>query len=174
MKILQDKELQLRPLHPGDLDFLVRMESDPEHWRFGDLDDPFDEDTLRNYLWHADKTLAEAGQFRWVLTVGEVRAGLFDVFDYHPIARRAALGLILAPEFRGKTYAKKALTLLIDFLFEAYPLHQLYAMVAVDNGPSQGLFQALGFKRTGVLEDWCVREDGWVDQWHYQLKRQDR
>lgn len=174
MKILQDKELQLRPLHPGDLDFLRCIENDPEHWRYSDLDSPFDEDTLRNYLWHANKPLEEAGQYRWILTVNEQSAGLFDVYDYHSIARRAALGLILAPEFRGRGYGYRGLNMLLDYLFAHYPLHQLYATVAVDNRASQQLFQALGFKRTALLEDWCPRGNDWVDQWHFQLKRSDR
>ena len=60
------------------------------------------------------------------------------------------------------------LTQLCDYASTTLGMHQLAAVVAVDNAPSIALFKSCGFKSTGRLRSWIRRGRTYADALIFQ------
>ena len=80
--------------------------------------------------------------------------GSVDLYDFDPRDGHALLGIFIASEFRGKGYASEAINLINEYARLTLGLHQLAALVSVDNAPSIALFKSCGFKSKGCLKSW--------------------
>ncbi len=61
--------VELRALEPEDLDFLYRLENDPEVWKYSENQRPLSKNRLKKYLDHAHLDPFKIGQLRLVVTV---------------------------------------------------------------------------------------------------------
>ena len=91
-----------------------------------------------------------------------------DLFDFDPTNRRAGMGIILLPKFRGTGYARKAVQLMVDYCFVHLKLSQLYAEVPDQNEESSKLFKASGFVKTGTKLQWLSNGNSFTDVHFYQ------
>ena len=95
--------------------------------------------------------------------------GLIDLFDFHPLHKRAGIGLLVQREYRQKGVASEALKLLISYAFHYLNLHQLYANITLDNEISIALFERFDFERVGLKKDWIFSKQKYKDEALYQL-----
>ncbi len=56
--------VELRALEPEDLDFLFRLENDPEIWKYSENQRPLSKNRLKKYLDHAHLDPFKIGQLR--------------------------------------------------------------------------------------------------------------
>jgi diamine N-acetyltransferase len=121
----------LRALEPDDLEFLFRLENDPELWAVSDvLPAPISRHALREYLRHAAASLSEAGQMRLIISLEDgLPVGTLDLFDYSALHQRAGVGITVLQSARRQGYAQQALGQLIAYARHALHLHQLYCTV---------------------------------------------
>ena len=160
-----DKTCSLRLLEPSDLDFLERIENDTRLWKYSNTTKPFSNEVLKIYIQNAKQDIVDAGQQRFVIVDSDSnKLGLIDLFDYEPKHARAALGVVIIEEFRGKGYAKEGLRLLEENVIQKLNLHQLYAGVSIENNPSRALFKAAGYIETAVKKDWSYYENQFHDE----------
>jgi len=163
----------LRALEPEDLEFLFRLENDPELWAVSDvLPAPVSRHALREYLRHAAASLAEVGQMRLIISSEEkTPVGTLDLFDYSALHQRAGVGITVLAGARRRGYAQAALTQLISYARQALQLHQLYCTVAADNRASISLFKKAGFRQVGVRHSWLRinTPPGWKNAVEMQL-----
>jgi len=163
----------LRALEPDDLEFLFRLENDPELWAVSDvLPAPISRHALREYLRHAAASLSEAGQMRLIISLeDDLPVGTLDLFDYSALHQRAGVGITVLQSARRQGYAQHALGQLIDYAQHALHLHQLYCTVAADNRASISLFKKAGFRQIGVRHDWLRTNTplGWKNAAEMQL-----
>ena len=161
-----DKTCSLRLLEPSDLDFLERIENDTRLWKYSNTTKPFSNEVLKIYIQNAKQDIVDAGQQRFVIVDSDSnKLGLIDLFDYEPKHARAAVGVVIIEEFRGKGYAKEGLRLLEENVIQKLNLHQLYAGVSIENNPSRALFKAAGYIETAVKKDWSYYEN----QFHNEI-----
>lgn len=80
--------------------------------------------------------------------------GIIDLTQVDGRARRAAVGIYIFENFRRQGYAAAAVELMCAYAADTLDLHQLWAMVAVDNRPSVALFDKCAFKSAGRLRSW--------------------
>ena len=160
-----DKTCSLRLLEPSDLDFLERIENDTRLWKYSNTTKPFSNEVLKIYIQNAKQDIVVAGQQRFVIVDSDSnKLGLIDLFDYEPKHARAAVGVVIIEEFRGKGYAKEGLRLLEENVIQKLNLHQLYAGVSIENNPSRALFKAAGYIETAVKKDWSYYENQFHDE----------
>ena len=108
-----DKTCNLRLLEPSDLEFLERIENDTRLWKYSNTTKPFSNEVLKIYIQNAKQDIVDAGQQRFVIVDSDSnKLGLIDLFDYEPKHARAAVGVVIIEEYRGKGYAKEGLRLL--------------------------------------------------------------
>lgn len=95
-------------------------------------------------------------------------AGLIDIFDFDPLNRRAAIGILVEESNRQKGFASQALELVEDYGRKILNLHQLYCSIGVDNESSLRFFLKAGFEICGKKRNWIWRHEKWLDEYFLQ------
>ena len=95
--------------------------------------------------------------------------GCVELYNYDPINRRAAVGLVVSNEYRRQGYGTAMIQALTQFCLDSTSLHQVYADIAATNTPSIHIFQRAGYQHCAILRDWVVRSNHFIDTYRYQL-----
>lgn len=158
----------LRALEIEDLPYLYQWENDALAWGDSGTHNPLSQKLLREYIENASGDLYVDGQLRLIIKCDGQTAGAIDLFDLDPRSRKAAIGMYIAPECRGKGVGHAAVRLLEKYAFDFLHLHQLYAIIATDNHPCRAIYTSAGFIPSATLKDWVIRKDGYTDAIVYQ------
>lgn len=169
--MLQSDLCILRAVDPEDMDFIYRLENNPDLWEVGNTWAPFSKFTIREYLENAHRDIYEVKQLRLAIcNLQEEIVGVVDLYDFDPYHKRAGVGIVIHHDtYRKKGYATQGLQLMIDYAFKHLRLHQLYAGVSEDNIASRKLFEKLRFRESGIKKDWIATEKSYKNEITYQL-----
>lgn len=154
----------LRAMEPEDLDTLYRIENDFDLWGVGATNVPYSRFALHEYMANATGDIYTDRQVRMVITNMEGETvGLLDLMNFNPQHQRAEVGIVIQKHFRARGYGRAAMRRLIVYSHSVLHIHQLYAMISVDNVPCVKLFEYLGFQRDSVLKEWLFDGDRYHD-----------
>ena len=151
--------ISLRKIEPTDLPFLYQWENDASSWADGANHNPLSQQDLRDYIASTTGDIYKDGQLRLIIENGGVTMGCIDLFDFDPRNRRAAIGMYIVPEFRGKGVGKAAVEALENYAFGLLDLRVLYAVIATNNEPCSRLYQSLNYQPSSVLPNWTLESD---------------
>ena len=183
--------LRLRKIEPSDLPFLYQWENDASSWADGANHNPLSQQDLRDYIASTSGDIYKDGQLRLVIEesfspqdrlTGEagltaqrsnsaavlqqrgLTIGCIDLFDFDPRNRRAAIGMYIAPEYRGKGVGHEALKQLEAYAFDFLRLRCLYAVIATNNIPCSVLYEHAGYQPSSPLPAWTLESDAviWI------------
>ena len=176
--------LRLRKIEPSDLPFLYQWENDAASWADGANHNPLSQQDLRDYIASTSGDIYKDGQLRLVIqSVSEavcqqrglsaqrsvspqdgLTIGCIDLFDFDPRNRRAAIGMYIAPEYRGKGVGHEALKQLEAYAFDFLRLRCLYAVIATNNIPCSALYEHAGYQPSSPLPAWTLESDAviWI------------
>ena len=85
--------------------------------------------------------------------------GCIDLFDFDARNRKAAIGMYIAPEARGKGVGKQAVQLLLDYAFDFLHLRMVYAIISVHNTACSHIYEQMGFCPSSPLANWTLEGD---------------
>ena len=173
--------IQLRKIEPQDLPFLYRWENDAAAWADGANHNPLSQQDLRAYIESTTGDIYRDGQLRLIIEqmgndksqmgndksqmgndksqMGNVSLGCIDLFDFDPRNRRAAIGMYIAPEFRGKGVGHEAVKALEKYAFEFLNMRVLYAIIAKSNTACTALYKNEGYRPSALLTQWTLESD---------------
>lgn len=156
--------IKLRKIEPSDLPFLYQWENDASVWADGNNHNPLSQQDLRDYIASTTGDIYRDGQLRLMVEELSETLGCIDLFDFDPRNGRAALGMYIAPEARGKGVGKQALEVLEQYAFGHLHLRVLYAVIATSNIACSGLYEKAGYKAFGPLPNWTLESDAriWI------------
>lgn len=162
--------LRLRKIEPSDLPFLYQWENDASAWADGANHNPLSQQDLRAYIESTTGDIYRDGQLRLIiedlstLNFQPSTLGCIDLFDFDPRNRRAAIGMYIAPEHRGKGVGKEALRLLEQYAFGHLNLRVLYAVIATNNTACTTLYRNAGYTGSSLLSHWTLEDDAviWI------------
>ena len=162
----------LRIAEPHDAELIYRWENDMDVWRDSETRVPFSRLQSEEFLLN-NNDLMSMKQLRLMIedTQNGNQVGCIDIYDYDEFNSRAGFGILIDEKYRGKDYAKNAISLLLKYCFNTLLLNQIYALVLETNVNSIKLFESLGFVRCGVKKQCYKTADGFVDQIEYQYIR---
>ena len=104
---------RLRALEPDDLDTMYRWENDTNIWRVSGTTAPFSRHSLMRLIDEQRFDIYATRQQRLVIettdTPQPAMAGAVDLFEFDPQNLRAGVGIMTAPEMRGRGYGADAL-----------------------------------------------------------------
>lgn len=161
---MDDRRLRMRALEPEDLDFLYSIENDSDQWISGCATMPFSRFALNNYILGSTCDIYADKQMRLLMEDGDGHpVGLVDLFNFEPKHLRAEVGIVVASASRHLGYGHDALVALADYCRHTLHLHQLYAVVDVENKYSRRLFEGAGFVASTALKDWIYKDNRYVD-----------
>ena len=90
-----------------------------------------------------------------------------------PTASNWALGIGLAPEFRGRGYGSEAQRLLVLYLFAHTQVNRIEATTEITNVAEQRALKKAGFTREGILRGTTFRQGRWHDQVLFSVLRDE-
>ena len=161
----------LRPLRPDDAPaFAGAFADDPQLGPFVGFEEDPDEDWFL-----ASLDGEERSGFQLAVTAGGSDTLLGIVIVHHVEAEqgRAEVGFWLAREARGAGVGRRAVTLLVDWLFAHPWLRRLELTTTPDNAAALALAERLGFTREGVLRQRVVERGQAVDIVWFGLLREE-
>ncbi|TDD49155.1 N-acetyltransferase [Nonomuraea terrae] len=165
--------IRLRPVSEKDLSLLHRLTSDPEgggefEW-YG-----FQNPHAMRKRWAEDGLLGDDHSML-IIADGDDPVGF--VSFRKRVANRAShyweMGLIVAPEQRGKGHGTQAQRLLARYLFEHSTANRVEASTEITNVAEQRALEKAGFTREGVLRGAGFRAGEWRDGVLYSMLRSD-
>ena len=167
--------IRLRKLEPYDLPFLYQWENDSSAWADSDTHNPLSRQDLRAYIESTTGDIYKDGQLRLMIcedtpsTDGtqpqvSMTLGCIDLFDFDARNGKAAIGIYVAPDARGRGVGREAVRKLLHYVFDFLHLRMVYAIVGTHNMPSMSVYQYLGFAPSAVLKAWTIEGDAIVWQ----------
>lgn len=168
-----DGQVTLRPVTEDDLPWLGRLRNDPtaagpHEWH--GWSDPGRE----RRRWAESGLLGDAGGTLIVLH-GTDRAGTVSWrrVQTGPTAFNWAIGIGLAPQFRGHGYGSAAQRMLVRYLFAHTQVNRIEATTEITNVAEQRALEKAGFTREGTLRGTTFRQGRWHDQVIYSVLRDE-
>lgn len=89
--------------------------------------------------------------------------GCVDLYNYDPLNRRAAVGIMVSTEYRRQGYALAMLHELSLLSVRTFHLHCLYADIAASNTASIALFHKAGYEECGHFREWLAVDGRYLD-----------
>ncbi len=168
-----DGQVSLRPVIEGDLSWLADLRNNPiatgpHEWH--GWSDPQGE----GRRW-AESGLLDDNSGTLIVLHGTDRVGTVSwrKIQTGPIASNWAIGIGLAPQFRGRGYGSEAHRLLVRYLFAHTQVNRIEATTEITNVAEQRALDKAGFTREGVLRGTTFRQGRWHDQVIYSVLRDE-
>lgn len=156
--------VSLRALEPEDLDILYKIENDYDLWSVGATNVPYSRYMLHDYIANATGDIYTDKQVRLMIDDADGGSvGILDLVNFNPQHSRAEIGIVIQKKYRDKGYARSALHTLLRYCKGVLHIHQLYAVVSIDNRESLRLFGKLGFEQNSRLKEWLFDGDNYHD-----------
>jgi ribosomal-protein-alanine N-acetyltransferase len=165
----------LRPVTEDDLALLARFANEPAfslpfEWA------GFGSSEASRRRWEQDGFLGADPRQLTVAGVGGSGLGWVTWRDPHLFGRAGwtwEIGILLAPEHRGRGVGTAAQRLLAEYLFETTLVHRLAANTEADNIAEHRSLERCGFRREGLLRQAGFRGGRWRDVVVYALLKGD-
>ena len=153
---LSDGRVRLRRWRETDVPALVEAARDPEIPRWTVVPSPYSETEARAFVTGQNERLSrgEAAPFAVVgAEVGDF-LGSIEVTLLDRRSGRGEIGYWVAAAARRQGVALRALGVISEWALGELGLERLELLVEPDNGPSQGVAEAAGYTREGVLRSY--------------------
>ena len=154
--------IKLRKIEPSDLPFLYQWENDATMWADSDTHNPLSRHDLHQYIENTTGDIYRDGQLRLIIEEAQLSTkvvGCIDLFDFDARNRKAAIGMYIAPEARGKGVGKQAVQQLLDYAFDFLHLRMVYAIISVHNIACSHIYEQMGFTPSSPLANWTLEGD---------------
>ena len=159
----------MRKIEPSDLPFLYQWENDATMWADSDTHNPLSRHDLHQYIENTTGDIYRDGQLRLIIEDSQLSTlnsqlstkivGCIDLFDFDARNRKAAIGMYISPEARGKGVGKQAVKLLLDYAFNFLHLRMVYAIISVNNVACSRLYEQMDFLPSSPLRSWTLEGD---------------
>jgi RimJ/RimL family protein N-acetyltransferase len=169
-----DGQVTLRPVSEGDLSWLTSLRDSPaatgSHEWHGWSDPQWE-----RRQWAESGFLGDNGG-TLIVRHGTDRVGSVSwrKVQTGPTAFNWAIGIGLAPEFRGCGYGSTAQRLVVRYLFAHTQVNRIEATTEITNVAEQRALEKAGFTREGILRGTTFRQGRWHDQVIYSVLRDEQ
>ena len=167
---LKSNIISLRAPEEGDVDRLFFWENDRSLLESLATAAPVSRYQVWEYIRNYNADPFASGELRLMIcdSAADNVVGYVDLFGFDAVNRRSGIGIYIDEDFRKRGYASEALRLIGQYAHETLGIHQLWAIIAVDNNTSIDLFTAAGFKPSGKLRSWIRRGMSYSDALVFQ------
>ena len=131
-------------------------------WADSDTHNPLSRHDLHQYIENTTGDIYRDGQLRLIIEESQLSTkvvGCIDLFDFDARNRKAAIGMYIAHEARGKGVGKQAVQLLLDYAFNFLHLRMVYAIISVHNIACSHIYEQMGFTPSSPLANWTLEGD---------------
>ena len=171
--VLRTPTLVLRPFRAEDAEAVQAYAGDIEVLRYM-LWGPNDEETTRWFLSNTIEKNSQEPRMQYDFAVCLAETGeLIGGCGIYPEEEKAHLGWVLNKRFWKRGYGTELAAELIRFGFEDLRLDHITATCDAENVGSYRVMERNGMKRTGYIEKCRETRNGWRDELHYAITREE-
>jgi UDP-4-amino-4,6-dideoxy-N-acetyl-beta-L-altrosamine N-acetyltransferase len=152
---------RIREVRDDDHAWLISLHNDPDVLRNLTHPNPI---TFDQHIAWWKSIKCNKSQCRFIFTVNDVNVGFVKIYDIDLHNQSCILGADIAKEHRGKGYAKRMWTLMLQYCFDILRLHRVSLTTAEYNLIAQGVYVGLGFREEGRLTRSLLRDGKFYDQ----------
>lgn len=163
--------VHLLPLNPENSELYRTARNDFSTWRWcrqNDLISP-----LQQQRWleaqDEDKTIA---MYEIVESGLEDVVGVCGFTDLDYFNQRAEFSLYIIPGHRRQNYGERGLRTLVEHGFKNFNLNMIWGETFEGN-PAAGIFEKIGFNRTGYRPDFYFKDGKFIDAYFYCILRDE-
>ncbi|QRK11568.1 GNAT family N-acetyltransferase [Archangium violaceum] len=165
-------DIRLVPALPEHVDVWKAMREEPVSRRMMPLEPATRESLLKRILEStSDLSDPKATSFRWMVELEGRIIGTVAARELSRFHGRVEIGYMLSSAYHGRGIGTRAVTWVLERLFEWPFLHRVWLTTAADNLASQGLARKLGFTLEGVMREHYLIEGQRKDQQVWGLLR---
>lgn len=169
MKDINTARCRLRAMEREDIDHIYLWENDPEIWRVGATTEPISRNRIEEWIRHQSYDIYATRQRRLIIEAEGKVVGSVDIFEFDPQHLRFGIGILIYDKTnRRNGYAREVIEAIKEYGLNTLNVKQIWAEVDDFNEASIALFEGCGFKRCGVLKDWCCIGGEFHDVYIYQ------
>ena len=143
---LQSQRLLFRDIAEDDTDFIVKLRSDPNVYRFFCFPHALTKEEHLN--WYLNRYVYDQNRFDWIaLSSAGTPVGIFGVSRENAGSEEAEVSYMVAPEKSGHGYASEAVERLIDFCRDEWSCRKAVAQIHRENSKSIRFAERSGFQK---------------------------
>ena len=143
--ILTTGRLRLRQLEPDDAPEIFLLRSDPEINTYLGRQAATTIRDAANFINAVNANIAKNDSVYWAITVDNEIAGTICMFSFSNDNTKCEIGYELLTKFQGKGIMKEAAEKVITYAFNTLHVHQIEAVLHMDNRASIKLLKQLSF-----------------------------
>jgi RimJ/RimL family protein N-acetyltransferase len=153
--VIKTDRLSLRPLNESDIDFIQRLSSRSEYFRYECEVAKTNDELAEQFKWYIEgiKKLPDAGAIQWIVTNNDVKIGELHIWCNWEKTHEWEIGWNLLLEHWGKGFATEAAKAVIQHAFENFNVNRIVAFPNAENTRSTTLCE-----RVGMINEGRVRE----------------
>lgn len=95
------------------------------------------------------------------------------VLNYYGFAKLTEIAYFVLPEERGKGYCTEAVFLILDYLFLAFDIQRIQAVIHTANIGSQKVVEKAGFFKEGIIRKMMFARGKHIDTILYSILREE-
>lgn len=168
MNIIGERVILTRAVE-GDIDFLCKIESDKDLWRYEESVKSND-DKLREQF---RKQINGDTCHNFIVTIKEDNQkppiGCVSVWQYTDWRKSWEVGYSILPQYQNKGYGVESLKLLIGFAFKELKAHKVVGMCNIMNVASAKMMTKCGMRLEGVFKEELDWNGKWTDQQFFSI-----
>lgn len=140
-RTIRTERLILREIRDDDTDFIVRLRSDPEVYRY--FKHPHQLSVEEHEGWYREVYLQNDNIVNWICEKDGVGIGVFAAVRVSD--SEAEVSYLVSGEYQRKGYAGEALKSIILWVRQEWQLERIIAEIHKDNTVSRAFIRSLGF-----------------------------
>lgn len=168
---LKDQDLVIRDFSKKDIENKVRWINDPENNLYLHYDLPLEYDKTLNWF------LSKNNQNRCdcIIEYSDNPIGLIGLLNIDRTNLKAEFYICIGEnEYKGRGFAKKSSSLLIEYGFNELGLNKIYLNVDSNNVSACRLYNSLGFNCEGEFKQELLHRGSFIDRKRYAILKNKR
>ncbi|WP_174614415.1 GNAT family N-acetyltransferase [Virgibacillus ihumii] len=165
-----EPNLRLRTIEKTDLEFLHKLNNDPDVMKFW-FEEPYMSMEKLKEAYEKSQNSTQHRQF--ILALDNEKIGYVGLFGIESRHRHAEFGIMIDPSYQGNGYAGKSTNLALEYGFNQLNLNKIILYVAKKNEKAVHIYEKAGFQIEGDLKEHFFVDGSYHDAVLMSIFRQD-
>lgn len=151
--VLEDDTISLHSIEEKDAIQLFKIYNNNIIFQYCGILNKNNKETVRKMIPHFDRDFKKQHRIKWGIfekTKDEL-LGIIEIMDINQITNGLTIGYYSHPDYWNKGFTKRAVNLLIKYLFDHIGINRIAAYVMPENENSKKVIFSTGFKKEGLI-----------------------
>jgi RimJ/RimL family protein N-acetyltransferase len=151
---IKTNRLNLQPLKEDDLDFIRKLKTRPEYYKY-DNEGYNDDEITKGFSGFLEgaKNLPDKGSIQWIVIHNEVKIGEVHLWCNFPNTLEWEIGWHFLIEHWGKGFAAESAKAVLKYAFANFRVNRIMACPNAENIRSVALCERIGMIREGRIRE---------------------